>query len=680
VTGFDGPGPASEHLSICRCCGALCGVVVSVRGDQVFEVRGDDGHPLSGGYICPKGRALPAFHHHPRRLVQPSLRGAAASWDVVLEDLAAGIDDLRTHYGPDSIAAYTSTGQYFDTAAIYAENRFYGGLGTRQRYTAATVDCAPTWRAAELVTGFAKPFHPIWTPEETEPGLVIMIGFNPVVSHVYFGAQLPDPIRRIRAFQSRGGEVWVLDPRRTETAVLADRHLAPRPNTDAFILAWLVREILAAGADDEELQAACHPDDINRLRQAVGPFDLHTVSRYTEVDESDLLQLLHTIRNHGRVAVISGTGIAFGRLGVLTEWLRWALLIVTGSLDREGGMRFNTGDTVALEKVTWTAHAPPEGGTEPGPASRPDLHGWLGELPCVALVDEIEAGNVRGLFVAGGSPLTAFPDPNRTRAALEMLSFLAVVDVVGNDLTDMATHVLPVAGQLERDDLLRSYIPAVVSPPPEVRPAWWVFARLGQRLGIDVLDGIEPDEEAGHIIVGKVASGCRESADKVMAAGPRGLRPPKLYGWIHERVLPGGKWRLAPQTMIAQLGSLLQETVSPLVLVSHRAMHNHNSVPYARKPNGPRTTLINISPADASGWGIAAGDQVRISSASGAVEGSANLDRRLRPGIVSLNHGWLQPNVAHLISGVEIDPLSGQPAQTGVPVTIERLDSERSQA
>jgi anaerobic selenocysteine-containing dehydrogenase len=195
-----------------------------------------------------------------------------------------------------------------------------------------------------------------------------------------------------------------------------------------------------------------------------------------------------------------------------------------------------------------------------------------------------------------------------------------------------------------------------------------------------VLDGIDLDEDTGHSIVRKVASGCRLGADQVLAAGPRGLRPPKLYGWIHERVLPGGKWRLAPETMIAQLGSLLEETAAPLMLVSHRAMHNHNSVPYAKKPNGPDGTLINISPADASGWGIAAGDQVRISSASGSVEGSANLDRRLRSGIVSLNHGWLRPNVAHLISAVDIDPLSGQPAQTGVAVTIERVDSERSHA
>jgi anaerobic selenocysteine-containing dehydrogenase len=126
--------------------------------------------------------------------------------------------------------------------------------------------------------------------------------------------------------------------------------------------------------------------------------------------------------------------------------------------------------------------------------------------------------------------------------------------------------------------------------------------------------------------------------------------------------------------MMAPLASLLDEPSPPVVLVSHRQMHNHNSVPYAVKVNRPGATDINISPTDARGWSIRAGDRVRITSSSGAVEGTANLDRRLRPGVVSLNHGWLEVNVARLISGADVDPLSGQPAQTGVAVTIDRVD------
>jgi anaerobic selenocysteine-containing dehydrogenase len=174
----------------------------------------------------------------------------------------------------------------------------------------------------------------------------------------------------------------------------------------------------------------------------------------------------------------------------------------------------------------------------------------------------------------------------------------------------------------------------------------------------------------------KVAAGLRDGGAAIVDAGPRGVRPPIVYGWIHDRVLPDGKWRLAPESMVTQLASLLDEASPPLLLVSHRAMHNHNSVPYAEKTSGPSPSVIHINPLDAKRWDIANDDRVRIASASGAVEGSANLDRRLSPGVVTLNHGWLRPNVARLISAVDIDPLSGQPAQTGVPVTIERLDVE----
>jgi anaerobic selenocysteine-containing dehydrogenase len=666
--------PEEQHLSVCRCCGALCGVIVSVRGDQVVAVRGDPDHPNSHGYICPKGRSLPAFHHHPSRLDRPRLGSDDTTWDCVLDDLAARIAELRATRGPDSIGAYTSTGQYFDTAAVYAENGFLAALGTHQLYTAATVDCAPTWRAAELVTGFAKPFHPVWRPEDDEPSLVILIGFNPVVSHVYFGAQLPDPVRRIRQFRARGGELWVLDPRRTETAALADRHLGLRPNTDVYVLAWLIRELLVDGADLDELRDACTPEDVAALRSAVSPFDLVLVAAQSGVREEDLLSLLHAIRSHRRLAVISGTGVNFARTGLLSEWLRWALLIVTGSLDRPGGMRFNPGETVALEHLTWSHHAPPAGATDPGPASRPDLNGWLGEYPCVALVDEIEAGHVAGLFVAGGSPLTAFPDPDRTRAALASLSFLAVVDVIDNELTAMATHVLPVAGQLERGDLLRSYIPAVVAPAGDRRPAWWVFSELGRRLGMDALGGMEVNNANGEAIVRRIASGCRDGADALLEAGPRGLQAPRLYGWVHERVLPKGKWRLAPRILIERLPALLEPETPSLLLVSHRVMHSHNSVPYSEPPQRQSVPVVDVSPDDATSWHVEEGDCVRVTSHSGALEGTAHIDRRLAVGSIAVNHGWIHTNVARLIDGVnDIDPLTGQPAQTGVPVTLERL-------
>src|SRR5439155_14346493 len=137
------------------------------------------------------------------------------------------------------------------------------------------------------------------------------------------------------------------------------------------------------------------------------------------------------------------------------EWLRWVILIASSSLDCATGMYFHRGAIHRLRRRK-TASAVP-----PAPESRPELPRVLGQIPAVALADEIEAGNIRALFVTGGNPLTAIPQPARLRAALGRLDILAVVDVAENALTGIATHVLPATGQLERADLTLAELAAL---------------------------------------------------------------------------------------------------------------------------------------------------------------------------------------------------------------------------
>ncbi len=195
-----------------------------------------------------------------------------------------------------------------------------------------------------------------------------------------------------------------------------------------------------------------------------------------------------------------GTGVTMARDGVLAEWLRWVVLIASGSLDVATGMRFNRGTVQRLRPRR--AGAPRA--ALPSPVSRPELPRVVGQVPAVALAAEIEAGNVRALFVTGGNPLTAFPQPERLHAALRTLEVLAVVDVADNPLTEIATHVLPATGQLERADItlaeltaLRSALqatPAVVSPVADRRPVWWMFAALSRAMGRAPAGTPDPDD------------------------------------------------------------------------------------------------------------------------------------------------------------------------------------------
>ncbi len=175
------PDPVVEHRTLCRCCSVACGIVVRVAGERVLDVRGDRDHPLSRGYTCPKGRGLAAFHHGPDRLDHPVARGARTDWTTVLDEVASGLRSVLERHGPEHVGYYSSTGTFQDTTGWTTEARFFHQLGPVQHYTAATVDIAPAWRAAELVLGVAKELHPVWVPEHESPELVVFIGCNPVV-------------------------------------------------------------------------------------------------------------------------------------------------------------------------------------------------------------------------------------------------------------------------------------------------------------------------------------------------------------------------------------------------------------------------------------------------------------------------------------------------------------------
>src|SRR5690606_38801674 len=225
---------ASEqrHRSFCRFCSALCGIIVTTRGDEVVDVRGDPEHPLSRGYTCPKGRALGAWHHHSLRLDAPLLgRGDArrpTDWGSCLDDLAARIRAVQDAHGPDAVGMYLATASSFDAAGGRLAFRLFQALGSRSRYTAVTIDtpCRPL--VSDLMSGQAGLMPCL---DLDTAGLTILVGTNPVVSHGHT-TSMPDPVVRLRELASAPRELWVIDPRRTETARIATRHLAPRPGTD----------------------------------------------------------------------------------------------------------------------------------------------------------------------------------------------------------------------------------------------------------------------------------------------------------------------------------------------------------------------------------------------------------------------------------------------------------------
>jgi anaerobic selenocysteine-containing dehydrogenase len=290
----------------------------------------------------------------------------------------------------------------------------------------------------------------------------------------------------------------------------------------------------------------------------------------TGLDPDDLIALTAAARRAGRLAVLTGTGLTMGANANVTEWLAAALVLVTGSLDQPGGMWCNPGLLARLDEAGIDARKSKP--TQPGPPSRPELPRRFGQYPCAAMVDEVEAGNLRALLCLAGNPLVALAEPARLRRAFEALAVLAVADVRQTATVATATHVLPCTGPFERPDatigaelyqpvVAAQYVPAVVEPVARRRSMWWILAQLGKRLGHHVLPGdLEPDLASDDDVLDAVGGADRMSA---LRSAPSGLTASvPRFGWIlaQEERPP---FDLAPVELVEELA----QTVSPAPLV-----------------------------------------------------------------------------------------------------------------
>jgi anaerobic selenocysteine-containing dehydrogenase len=664
---------STTHATFCRICIAACGLLVTVDDNDVVEVKGDPDHPLSRGYTCSKGRSLPAAHHSDRRLEHCMVRRDGAlhdvSWRECVDDLTSVLRDVAECHGTDAIGFFLGGGVYQDTGAYWAARKLQSRLQTAHRYSDMTVDSA----AKTLVTGLMAGTPSLVPHVCPDAKLLLLIGTNPVVSHGQT-TSFADPVVRLRE-AGRRGEVWVLDPRATESTRLADRHLALRAGTDWVVLAFLVREQFAHGLDRAALGARARNADT--LERVVAPYDRDAAAAISGLAPEMLDDLATAVRHAQRLAIVTGTGTTMSQGGNVVEWLTWALLILTGSFDQRGGMWFNPGYFARLDERDALPANPP---SAPGPESRPDIPRLLGEWPAALITDEIEAGRLRALVVLGGNVVTALPDTGRLLQAIDRLDALAVFEVSSTETVDLATHVVACPGQLERSDLptLDLFQPALstqytapaVTRPPSLVSMWRSIAEVGLGLGIELLgDGADLDDVSDDDVLAHVARG--RDLDSLRTAGGAVVAAPAVYEWAESR-LPAGQWDLAPSPLVDQFTSIATtRDERPGLVLTPRRQPRHMNGQHFRAGDEP---AVLLHPLDAAAAGISDGDLVDVLSAAGALRVRAQVTEAIAPGAVSVPHGWGGANVNQLISARELlDPLTGMPRLSGTPVSVRAV-------
>ncbi|GHC11744.1 dehydrogenase [Streptomyces anthocyanicus] len=737
-------------LRICPLCEATCGLALTVDGSTVTAARGDRDDVFSRGFICPKGASFGAVDSDPDRLRAPLVRTNGelreATWEEAFDAVAAGVRPLVERYGPHSVGVVLGNPNVHTMAGALYPNVLLGALGSRSLFTASTLDQMPKHVSSGLLFGDA---NAIPVPDLDRTDHLLLIGANPLESNGSL-CTAPDFPGRLRALKARGGTLTVVDPRRTRTAKLADRHVAIRPGSDALLLAAMAHVLYEEGLVDLGALAP-HVGGVDDVAAAVRDFTPESVAAACDVDADVTRALARELAAAPTAAVYGRIGSCTVPHGTLASWLVDVLNILTGNLDRPGGALFPQAATDRTPRPAGPGRGFALGRWRSRVSGHPEAKG---ELPLSALAEEIDTATdagepVRALLTIAANPVLSAPDGDRLDKALESLDFMVSVDPYLNETSRHAHVVLPppppaqsphhdfAFNTLAVRNQVRYTRPAVPLEPGRMAETE-ILARL--TLAVTGAHGTDPAAVDALVIEQTLAKAVREPhspahgrdpaeltallaggtgperrLDLMLRLGPYGdgfgARPDGLtlerllahphgidLGPLRPR-LPqplktrSGKVELLPAPIAADLPRLARardERPAGLVLVGRRHLRSNNSwmhnVPALT--GGSNRCTLHVHPEDAARLGLRGAQPVRVTGPGGAVTVPAEVTDAVRPGVVSLPHGWghdrpgtrqthaaTDPgvNVNQLLDGSALDPLSGNAVLNGVPVTLTPL-------
>lgn len=678
-------------LRICPLCEATCGLTLTIEGTAVTGARGDRDDVFSRGFICPKGAAFGQIDADPDRLRTPLVRRDGrlqeATWEEAYDAIAAAVPGLVAEHGAQSAGVVLGNPNVHTMAGALYPPLLLKTLGTRNLFTASTLDQMPKHVSSGFL--FGDPLA-IPVPDLDRTDFLLLLGANPVESNGSL-CTAPDFPGRLKALRARGGTLVVVDPRRTRTAALADRHLAPRPGSDALLLAalahTLLAEKLAAPGTLEE-----HAEGLGELGAALGSFTPEAVAPACDLTADEIRSLARELAAAPTAAVYGRIGSCTVEHGTLASWLVDVLNILTGNLDRPGGALFPLSATDRTPRPA----GPGRGFTVGRWHSRVSGHAEAkSELPIAALAEEIETpgeGRIRTLIAIAANPVLSAPDGDRLDRALAGLDFMVSVDPYLNETSRHAHVVLPPPppaqsahfdfafnafavrnqarysppaipleeGRMDECEIHARLILAVSglhgAPPEAVDER--VIADTLARAAADAhspLHGTDPSEQARRL-TGR--TGPERRLDMMLRLGPYelvlddlleaphgidlGPLRPRLPEVLKTR---SGRIELLPDPIAAELPRLratLADRPTALVLVGRRHLRSNNSwlhnVPALT--GGSNRCTLQVHPQDAARLGLTDGGRARVAADGGSLEVPVEVTEAVRTGVVSLPHGW----------------------------------------
>lgn len=720
-------------LRNCHLCEACCGLEFQVEGEKILSVRPDADAPFSHGFACPKGVAIADVHDDPDRLRQPMRRTAAGdfepvSWEAALAEACRRLREIQARHGRDAVALYVGNPVVHDHGAALVRAGLLAALGTRNCYSAGSQDTSPRFATSWYLYGSSLT-TPI--PDLERCDHLLCIGANPVVSN---GSLLtaPDMRGRLRALRARGGRLVVVDPRRSETAREADLHVAILPGGDAALLLGMLRVLLDENRVDRDAVAR-QARGFEEVARRVRALDPAACAAQAGVPWETIAGLAREFADARAPVAYSRIGVCNNRHGTLATFATDLLNLAAGRLGAPGGAMFTT-PAVDPSRLSRLPGFDGHGRFKSRVRGLPET---LGDLPAACLAEEIETpgkGQVRALLSYAGNPVLSVPNGRRLERALAGLEFMVSVDLYLNETTRHAQLVLPPSWSLthEHYDLLFAPVavrnfarvsPRVVPPRPGERADWEILLALAEGLG----GGMTGTRPLDALLRAARRLGWRVTPDHLLdlllRSGshgdgllPRFLRFGRFRrGWSLARLRaerrgvdlgplePGVARRvlhrdrrvhvdapplLAALDAFAREGAARAPRPGELLLIGRRELRTNNSwmhnVPAL--VSGRERCVLLVHPDDARRAGVRDGDTALLESRVHRGPVPVRISDEMRPGVVSLPHGWGHASAARTLRvagsrpGVSFNDWSddattelvvGQSILNGVPVRLQ---------
>jgi ferredoxin-nitrate reductase len=704
-----------EVRTQCPYCGVGCGLIARVDGGRLTEVAGDPLHPVNRGATCRKPLALPDAVHAPDRATVPLRRASPdarfepAGWDDVIGDLAGRLRDVADRHGPDAIAFYVS-GQ-LTTEDYYVVSKLAKGfLGTNN------VDSNSRLCMSSAVAGYAGALGSDGPPaayaDLARTDCILLLGANTAACHPIVWA-------KIRARQAEGASLIVVDPRRTPTAQAADIHLAVRPGSDLPLLAAMLGVIDREGLVDAAFVAR-HTEGFDAALAAAHEWPVARAAAACGVAEEDLLAAARAFGRAPRAMALWSMGANQSTVGTLKNRALHNLCLATGNIGRPGtGPLSLTGQPNAMggreagglstllpgyRSVSDPEHRAEMRRLWAVPPDAPGISPAPG-LAATELVDALEAGTVKVVWIVATNPAVSQPDAQRFTAALRHADLVVVQDAYHPTETSALAHVvLPAAqwpekaGTMTNSERRVGLLRAALAAPGEALADWEIFARLGRALGhrdaFGWRDAAEVFAEYVATTDGRVCDMSGLSHERLAREGALQWPVPArgVDGVDHagtERLYasrrfptPNGRARFVATPHAEPADA--PDAAYPLVLTTGRVAHQWHTMTRTAKSadllRAEPEPFVELHPDDAARAGVRDGEHVRVRSRRGRVVLRARVSAAVAPGVAFAPFHWGALHVApghgalNAVVARAVDPTSKQAELKATAVQVEPLE------